>query len=59
MCHFQKTENRKFRKNGWHYEKTKVIFGLSTPKHQDKKNLLPTVIYANFLHAQWQLRHAI
>ena len=39
MCYFQKTEIRKLHKNGWHYEKTKVMFGLSTPKnHKETPN---------------------
>jgi len=55
LCHFQSSGIFKL-KNGWHYEKTNVIFGLSapkkhqeTPKNQNKKTrpkiCCPVIIY--------------
>ena len=61
MCYFQKTEIRKLRKTADTTKKTKIIFGLSTPKkhketpkNQDiknkTKNLLPSVMWIGLLH---------
>ena len=36
LCHFQSSGIFKLQKNGWHYEKTNVIFGLSAPKNIKK-----------------------
>ena len=36
LCHFQSSGIFKLQKNGWHYEKTNVIFGLSAPKNITK-----------------------
>ena len=53
LFHFQSSGIFKLQKNGWHYEKANVIFGLRTPKNIKKlqkikikknktKNLLPS-----------------
>jgi len=36
LCHFQSSGIFKLQKNGWHYEKTNAIFGLSAPKNIKK-----------------------
>ena len=61
LCHFQSSGIFKLQKNGWHYEKTSVIFGLSAPKNIKKhqkikikksktKNLLPSDLYGQTIY---------
>jgi len=53
LCHFQSSGIFKLQKNGWHYEKTNVIFRLSAPKNIKKHQKIKMKKQDQKFVAQW------